>query len=213
LGVSLALPSEPLRIGLTGGIGSGKSTVAQMLVDLGATLIDTDALAKALTSPGGAAVDAIRHAFGPEFIDESGGLARERMRELVFADDVARLRLESLLHPLINAQAQRLAQASGSSVLVFDVPLLVESGHWRSKVHLVVVVDCDEMTQVKRVIGRSGWTEHAVKAVMARQATREARRACADAVILNDGISLPELRDKVGSLWSEWVSGSCAKRL
>ncbi len=194
-----------LRIGLTGGIGSGKSTVAALLAGLGATLVDTDAIARQIALPGGAAMESIRKAFGAEFIDAAGGLDRERMRALAFSDDTARRRLEAILHPLIGVEAELQAEASAAPVIVFDVPLLVESGRWRARVHKVLVVDCAETTQVTRVVARSGWTADAVQAVIARQATRGQRRACADAVIFNEAISPDQLGDELRSLWHAWT--------
>ncbi len=194
----------PLRIGLTGGIGSGKSTVAAALAALGAAIVDTDAISRSLTLSGGAAMPAIAAQFGAEFVDASGALDRARMRELVFAEPAARQRLEAILHPLIRAETARQAEAAGDAVVVFDVPLLIESGRWREQVDRVLVVDCREATQIERVMARSGWTREAVQAVLAQQASRTARRAGADAVIYNDGLSLPELRDEVKALWEAW---------
>lgn len=194
-----------LRIGLTGGIGSGKSTVAALLAGLGAEVVDTDVIARQIALPGGAAMDGIRQAFGAEFIDAAGGLDRERMRALAFSDDAARRRLEAILHPLIGAETERQAAASSAPVVVFDVPLLVESGRWRARVHKVLVVDCTEATQVARVIARSGWTVDAVQSVIDRQASRAQRRACADAVIFNDGLSPAQLGDELRSLWHAWT--------
>ncbi|HEY9064744.1 MAG TPA: dephospho-CoA kinase [Burkholderiaceae bacterium] len=198
-------PLSRLRIGLTGGIGSGKSTVASLLVQHGAWLIDTDAIARELTLPGGAAIAAIRTTFGDPFIDASGALDRTRMRELAFADTGAKRRLEAILHPLIGAEAERRFEASGHAVVVFDVPLLVESGdRWRRKVDKVLVVDCLEATQIERVSRRTGWTREAASAVVAHQASRATRRACADAVIFNDTITLAQLADDVAALWRCW---------
>jgi dephospho-CoA kinase len=194
----------PLRIGLTGGIGSGKSTVAQMWVDCGAHLVDTDAIAHTLTQPGGAAMPALAAAFGAAAVAADGSLDRTHMRQLAFADDTARERLEAILHPLIGQEAQAQAALARGGTVVFDVPLLAESAHWRQRVDRVLVVDCDEATQVRRVAQRPGWTEAAARAVMARQASRAERRAVADAVIYNDGISLDELRRQVRVLWALW---------
>jgi len=197
--------SAALRIGLTGGIGSGKSTVAAQLAAFGAAVIDTDAIARSLTLPGGTAIAAIATQFGTGYIDASGGLDRARMRELAFAEPTARQRLEAILHPLIRTETSRQAEAAGEAgVIVFDVPLLVESGRWREQVDKVLVVDCSEATQVRRVMARSGWTEDAVRAVVAQQATRQARRACADAVIFNDGITTEELSQQLRALWNRW---------
>jgi dephospho-CoA kinase len=191
-----------LRIGLTGGIGSGKSTVGTMLASLGAAVIDTDLIARRLTMAGGAAIDAIRAAFGADFIDAGGALDRPRMRQAAFDDPPTRTRLEAILHPLIGVEVEREAGlAAAAPLLVFDVPLLVESGRWRSGVDAVWVVDCDEAVQIARVAARPGWSEAAARAVMAQQASRAARRAAADAVIYNHSISLAELAAEVHSLW------------
>jgi len=196
-----------LRIGLTGGIGSGKSTVAGLLVQHGALLIDTDAIARELTLAGGAAIEPIRAAFGAPFIDAGGALERARMRELAFNDAGAKRRLEAILHPLIGAETDRRFSASAEPIIVFDVPLLVESGaRWRRKVDAVLLVDCSEGTQVERVSGRAGWTRESAAAVIAQQAARSARRACADAVIYNEAISLEQLAAEVASLSQHWRS-------
>lgn len=201
-----------LRIGLTGGIGSGKSTVAVFLVERGAALIDTDAIARALAAPGGAAIDAIRATFGDEAIDEHGGMHRARMRELVFADPTVKARLESILHPMIGDECSRQALAAAGRTVVFDVPLLAESRHWRTRVDRVLVVDCQVATQIERVMQRSGWAREAVEAVIAQQASRQARRACADAVIYNDGLSPAELQREVDLLWDLWVPVEQSRR-
>jgi dephospho-CoA kinase len=189
-----------LRIGLTGGIGSGKSTVASILVADGATLIDTDAIARAITQPQGAAMPAIEAAFGPSVVAADGSMDRARMRELVFADPSAKQRLEAILHPAIGAECEARATAAGPGLIVFDVPLLVESKRWRALVDRVLVVDATEETQLRRVIARSGWTPEAVRAVIAQQAPRSARRAAADAVIFNEALSLEELAQEVRAL-------------
>ena len=195
-----------VRIGLTGGIGSGKSTVGRLLTQLGAVVIDTDLIARQLTLPGGAAIDRIAAEFGSALIAPDGALARARMRELVFGDTSAKKRLEAILHPLIGVETERQAAAAqGAPALVFDVPLLVESGRWRAKVDKVLVVDCSEATQIARVALRSGWTPDAVRAVIASQAPRERRRASADAVILNDGITPDQLAAEVRAVWQRWT--------
>ena len=192
-------------VGLVGGIGSGKSSVAVLLAQHGALLIDTDAIARELTLPGGAAIAAIRATFGADFIDASGALDRARMRELAFADAHAKRRLEAILHPLIGTETERRFEASDHAVVVFDVPLLVESGdRWRRKVDKVLVVDCPEATQIERVARRPGWSRDAAAAVVAQQASRAARRACADAVVFNDAISLEQLAGEVASLRQHW---------
>ena len=197
-------PRVASRIGLTGGIGSGKSTVGAMLAASGATLIDTDTIARELSQSGGVAIAPIRAAFGDAFIGADGALDRPRMRALAFSDPSARRRLEAILHPLIGAETERRALAAPAAMLVFDVPLLVESAHWRAKVDRVLVVDCSEETQIARVAARPGWSREAAQAVIDQQATRAARRACADAVIFNDGISLDALAERVRMLWNNW---------
>ena len=195
-----------LRIGLTGGIGSGKSTVGKLLAQLGATLIDTDLIARQLTLPGGAAIAALTAEFGSALIAPDGALDRARMRELVFGDASAKKHLEAILHPLIGIETERqAADAQGAPALVFDVPLLVESGRWRAKVDKVLVVDCNEATQIARVVERSGWTPDAARAVIASQASRERRRASADAVIFNDGITPDQLAIEVRAVWQRWT--------
>lgn len=200
-----ASPRGSWRIGLTGGIGSGKSTVAAALAALGAAVVDTDAIARELTLPGGAAIEPLREAFGATFIDSDGALDRARMRALVFGDPSAKQRLEAILHPLIGRQTEARAVAAAATVTVFDVPLLVESGRWRVLVDRVWVVDCPEGLQIDRVVRRSGWREDEVRAVLARQASRSQRRAAADAVICNDGIDLPALHAQVHALWQGLV--------
>lgn len=197
-----------LRLGLTGGIGSGKSTVARLFVERGAVLVDTDAIARALTLAGGAAIPALAQAFGADIIGADGALDRDRMRALAFADPDAKRRLEAILHPLIGQQALAAADAAGSAPVVFDVPLLAESSHWRARCRRIVVVDCSEATQVARVMARNGWAEDAVRRVIAQQAPRAARRAIADAVIHNDGVSIEDLAREVGALWGLWNNRS-----
>ncbi len=195
-----------LTIGLTGGIGSGKSTVSQMLVELGAHLVDTDAISRALTAPGGDAIPHIARQFGDDFIDPTGAMDRVRMRELAFTDPSAMARLEAILHPLISLQAdQHASLALPDQHIIYDVPLLAESGRkWKDKVDRILVIDCEPETQIARVMARSGWPREAVEAVLAKQAQRETRRALADHIILNEGLSLPELRQQVEQLWALW---------
>ncbi|MGM9516425.1 dephospho-CoA kinase [Roseateles sp. DB2] len=194
-----------MRIGLTGGIGSGKSTVARCLAELGAALIDTDAISRSLTAAGGAAMPAIIAAFGPEAQSPDGALDRAFMREWAFREPDARKRLEGILHPMIGAETRRLEQAAaGSPWIVFDVPLLVESGRWRQRVDRVLVVDCEVQTQIQRVMARNGWPCEAVQAVLAQQATRAQRRAAADAVIFNEGLELAALAHEVRQLAEQW---------
>jgi dephospho-CoA kinase len=197
----------PLAIGLTGGIGSGKSTVAARWVALGAVVVDSDAIAHSLTAPGGAAMPAIRTAFGDGAVAADGALDRVHMRALVFADLSAKARLEGILHPMIGAETRRQAEAAaaaGCPAVVYDVPLLTESRTWRARCDRILVVDCPVDTQVARVMARSGWAEDQVRRVIGQQATREARRAIADAVIVNEGKTPDMLAAEVSALWRAW---------
>jgi dephospho-CoA kinase len=194
----------PLRIGLTGGIGSGKSTVAALLAQRGASIVDTDTIARRLTAARGAAMPALREAFGAGVVSADGGLDRDAMRALAYSDAAAKLKLESLLHPLIGAEALREAAAAVSAIVVFDVPLLAESRPWRARVARVLVVDCSAATQIDRIVQRVGWTRDAAERVIASQAPRAARRALADAVIVNDGIDLAALDAAVDAVWRLW---------
>lgn len=195
------LPGQPFRLGLTGGIGSGKSAAAQALARRGAAIIDADAISRSITGPGGAAMPAIAANFGAAFLTAEGALDRQAMRDAAFADPSIRARLEAIVHPLVGkisaAQAQQ-ATAGGTGCLVFDVPLLVESGHWRGRVDAVLVIDCQVATQIQRVRARSGWDAAAVERVIAAQASRAQRLAAADIVLYNDGITLMDLDALVG---------------
>ena len=175
----------PFVVGLTGGIGSGKSAAAQLFEALGATVIDTDAIAHALTAAGGAAIAPIRAAFGADYITAEGALARARMRELVFADAAKKSALEAILHPLIRQRSGELVQAARSPYVILMVPLLIESGDYRGRCQRILVVDCPEELQVERVVTRSGLSAAQVGAVMATQTSRAARLAAADDVIDN----------------------------
>ncbi|KQQ47211.1 dephospho-CoA kinase [Duganella sp. Leaf126] len=178
-----------LAIGLTGGIGSGKSTVADLFAARGASIVDTDAIAHDLTAPGGGAMPAIVAAFGPEFADANGALDRARMRTLAFSDPAAKAVLEAILHPRIRDGALAAAAAATGAYVIYAVPLLVESGTWRSRVARIVAVDCSEAVQIARVMARNKLSEAQVRAIMAAQASRAERLAAADDVIdNNDGI-------------------------
>lgn len=174
-------------VGLTGGIGSGKSTVARAFEAHGVEIVDADALAHGLTAPGGAAIPALRAAFGDEVIDATGALDRARMRRIAFADPGARKRLEAILHPMIRAETDRLAQSARSPYLILMIPLLVESGDPRARCDRVLVVDCPEAEQIRRVMARSGLARTEVEAIMATQASRASRLAAADDVVDNSG--------------------------
>jgi dephospho-CoA kinase len=189
-----------LRVGLTGGIGSGKSTVLEMLSELGATPIDADAISRGATASNGPAIAEIEKVFGPDFITAKRALDRDRMRSHVYANPHARKQLEAIVHPHVGTESARqveAALAAGAKCIVFDIPLLVESGRWRQQVDRVLVVDCAVATQVARVMQRSGLAEDAVRAIIAAQAPREQRLAAADIVICNDGISLEQLAAQV----------------
>ncbi|AHV93131.1 dephospho-CoA kinase [Bordetella holmesii] len=181
-----------LKIGLTGGIGSGKTRVADMLGQWGACVIDTDAIAHALTQAGGLAMPAILQEFGPPSARPDGAMDRDWMRARVFRDPSSRARLEAILHPLIGPQTQAAADDAQGSYLVFVVPLLVESGRWRQRIDRICVVDCDPDTQIARVQQRSGLTESDIRRIMAAQAARSTRLEAADDVINNDGSTTAE---------------------
>lgn len=194
------------RIGLTGGIGSGKSTVAQILAEAGAAIIDADAISRSLTSSDGLAMPSIEAEFGSQTLNAQGALDRAFMRELIFQDPSAKQRLEAIIHPLVGALTERQAlqaEACGAQLLVFDVPLLVESGRWRQQVSAVIVVDCEEETQIQRVMARNGLERAAVEKIMAAQASRAQRRAAADWVIYNDALDFAALRQEVLSISSQ----------
>jgi len=195
--------TSPLRLGLTGGIGSGKSTVAQMLAARGAAVIDSEAIARSVTTANGSAMPAVAEAFGKEFVTPEGALDRDRMRALVFSDPSAKLRLEAIVHPLVGMATQAQAQAAiqaGHTLLVFDVPLLVESPRWRKLVDKVLVVDCLESTQIARVMARSGLARDAVQNIIRAQATRAQRLAAADITLFNEGLDLAQLQRAVVAL-------------
>ena len=188
------------KIGLTGGIGSGKSTVARMLVECGAALIDADAISRKVTAAGGAAMAQVARQFGARVITPEGAMDRDVMRELAFGDPRVKRQLEAIIHPLVSLESARLAAHADSACILFDIPLLVESNRWRQQLDQVLVVDCSEATQISRVLARQSqpgmhghWTRDAVQKVMASQASRAHRRAAADACIYNDGLSLDAL--------------------
>jgi dephospho-CoA kinase len=197
------VPTQPFKLGLTGGIGSGKSTVAGLLCKLGAGLIDADAISRTTTATGGDAISLIQAQFGAEFIDDKGALHRERMRLHIFTDPQARHQLESIIHPLVlrkMAEATQSLTQAGKTCIVMDIPLLVESGRWRSQLQRVLVVDCSAATQVSRVMARSALTAAEVQSIISAQASRERRLQAADMVLCNDGISLPALATEVQQL-------------
>lgn len=185
------------RIGLTGGIGSGKSTFGSLLVDRGFAYIDADAISRQLTGVNGAALSHIRQVFGEDFIAPDGSMDRNKMRALVFAQPQAKAQLQNILHPLVRASmAEQEAQVitAGKPWVVLDIPLLVESAAWRQQVDGVLVVDCSEDRQIARVMARNGWTREEVQAVMAAQASRQERLAAATWVIDNDSDDMQALK-------------------
>lgn len=196
------------RIGLTGGIGSGKSTVAGFWARRGAALIDADAISRSLTAPGGRAMPAIARTFGDTMLGPDGALDRQAMRERIFQDPQAKRQLEHIIHPLVSqitAEQAQMALQTGHRVLVFDVPLLVESGErWRKQVDRVIVVDCDVPTQKQRVMARSGLSAEEVERIVAQQATRAQRLACADLVVVNQGLSFDELNALIGQVAADF---------
>ena len=189
-----------LRLGLTGGIGSGKSTVAKILVEQGATLIDADDISRAATASGGAAITSIAEQFGPGVVNADGSMNRDEMRQRIFSDSNARQQLEAIIHPLVSNESARqaeVARQAGCALLVFDIPLLVESSRWRNQLDRVLVVDCEVTTQISRVLQRSGWTQAMVANVIASQANRTQRLAAADLVIYNNALTLDDLAAQV----------------
>ncbi len=193
-------------VGLTGGIGSGKSTVADLFAAQGVTIVDTDLIAHQITAPGGVAMPKIATEFGAAFVAPDGSLDRARMRTLVFADEGARRRLEAITHPLIRTGTERARRAATGLYVMLVVPLLVESGTWKTRVERVLTVDCSVETQISRVMRRNAFSREQVLAIMARQATREARLAAADDVIVNEDSSIDELRAQVEALHTRYLS-------
>lgn len=205
-------------VGLTGGIGSGKSTVGAGFAAHGVAVIDADAIAHALTAPGGAGIAPLRAAFGAEFIDADGAMDRARMRARVFAQPEERARLEAILHPLIRSETARAAAAavaaSGYQYHILMIPLLVEGAardkRWRERFDRILVADCSEATQVARVMTRDGFDEPAVRRIMAAQASRTERLAAADDVVDNDG-EVGKIAPQVARLHAEYRRRTRAK--
>jgi len=200
-------PQFAFSVGLTGGIGCGKTTVADMFGALGASLVDTDAIAHALTAPHGAAMPAILAEFGAEFATPEGAMDRARMRALVFTDASARARLEAILHPRIREATAAAAAIATGPYTIFVVPLLIESGTWAGRVTRVLAIDCPEAMQVARVMARNSMPEAQVRAIMATQVTRAQRLAAADDVVVNDA-GLDALRPQVERLHAFYLEES-----
>jgi dephospho-CoA kinase len=191
-------------VGLTGGIGCGKSQATGTFAELGADVVDTDAIAHELTVPGGRAMDALRQSFGSEYIRQDGSLDRERMRELVFSDPTAKSRLEAIIHPMIRAESRRRVQEGTAPYVVLVVPLLLETGAYRDMVNRVLVVDCEEWQQIARTMARSGLTEEAVRRIIAAQLPRDRRLEHADDVLSNDA-DIQSLRSQVEALHKRYL--------
>jgi dephospho-CoA kinase len=194
----------PFCVGLTGGIGSGKSTAAKLFGDFGAAVVDTDAISHELTQAGGLAIGAIREAFGGGYFAADGSLDRARMRERVFGEPAAKSRLEAILHPLIRERARADVATANKPYVILVVPLLLETGAYHDLVRRVLVVDCSEARQIERATRRSRLSDAEVRAIMASQLPREARRARADDVIDNDG-GMDVLRSQVGELHAKYL--------
>jgi dephospho-CoA kinase len=185
-----------LRLGLTGGIGSGKSTVAGQLRQFGATIIDADEVSRRITGPNGLALPAIKATFGHDFVNPGSGLDREKMRTLVFQQPSARQALEAIVHPLVGSELRlklEEALANHAKLIVLDIPLLLEANHWRQVLDHILVVDCTHDTQMQRVKERNNLTEQIISAMILAQASRTHRASGADSIIYNDNISLDEL--------------------
>jgi dephospho-CoA kinase len=196
-----------LHLGLTGGIGCGKSTVAALLAAHGASVIDADAISRETTAAGGAAIALIGDAFGTAMITNQGAMDRVAMRQRIFSDPAAKQRLEAIIHPLVGqaiAEQAHSAERSGAKCIVFDIPLLVESAHWRQRLHRVLVVDCLSATQIARVKQRNALAEAQIIQIMGSQATRAKRLAAADAVLFNDGVDLGTLAAQVAEMAPEF---------
>jgi dephospho-CoA kinase len=204
------------RIGLTGGIGSGKSLIADELARLGAYVVDADVIAHRITAAGGRAIESIAAKFGPQFIGADGALERRRMRDLVFRDASARAALEQILHPMIRAEADAIAVAAPAHCpyIVFAIPLLIESGSWRDRFDRVLVIDCPVEMQIERVTRRSQLDESAVLAIIANQAERAVRLDAADDVLVNAGsvIGARQRAARLHELYARLGHGRAAAR-
>lgn len=201
----------PYCVGVTGGIGSGKSQAAAMFAEFGADVVDTDAISHAITGSGGSAMGEIAAAFGKAAIRPDGGLDRVTMRELVFDDPRLRKQLEEILHPRIRAEARQRVDQSHKPYVLLVVPLLLESGGYRDLIQRILVVDCDEATQVSRTMQRSQLTADAVRAIMAAQLPRAQRLSRADDVIDNNG-DLAHLREQVAALHEQYLRLAASRR-
>lgn len=194
------MAENSFRLGLTGGIASGKSTVASALAVLGACVIDADAIARSATSQNGQAINALRDHFGPTIVSDTGEVNRNSLRQLVFSNPQAKTALEAIIHPIVGQTiAQQAMEAEHNSVpcIVFDIPLLIETGSWRRQLHRILVVDCTPETQIVRVMERNGLNREDVVKILATQAPRAQRLAAADAVLFNEGFTIANLKGLV----------------
>jgi dephospho-CoA kinase len=194
-------------LGLTGGIGSGKSTVAAILASIGAAVVDADAISRATTSQGGSAIAALRASFGSSMLTPNDALDRDQMRALIFSNPAAKVQLEGIVHPLVAkaiAEQSRQADDAGARCIVFDIPLLVESRHWRQTFQRVLVVDCSEATQIHRVSVRNALSNDDIKKIIASQSPRVLRLRAADAVLFNDGITIEDLEQQVREMGTQF---------
>ena len=201
----------PFRVGLTGGIGCGKSKAAEIFADLGAQVIDSDAISHELTGPGGGAMSAIEQAFSRDYVRADGSLNRERMRSLVFSEPDARGKLEAILHPLIRAETARRMHAAAARYVILVVPLLLETGAYREMLDRILVIDCDESQQIARAMARSGLAEDEVRRIMSAQLPRAERVRQAQDVLSNDG-DIETLRSKVEALHQQYLAAARAAR-
>jgi dephospho-CoA kinase len=194
------VPDNSFRLGLTGGIASGKSTVAAALAVFGAYVIDADAIARSATSQNGPAIHALRGHFGPTIVNDMGQVDRDRLRQLVFSNPQAKLALEAIVHPIVGqtiTQQALQAEHQGAPCIVFDIPLLIETGSWRRQLHRILVVDCTPATQIARVQRRNGLNQEDAVKILAAQAPRGQRLAAADAVLFNDGFAIAHVQELV----------------
>jgi dephospho-CoA kinase len=181
-----------VRIGLTGGIGSGKSTVSAQLGQMGATIVDADAVSRSVTGFNGSAIPALTTAFGSSILSSHGALDRAQMRRLIYSNPASKIQLEAIVHPLVRTEIQRqsiLAETNGARCIVFDIPLLLETAYWRRMLHRILVIDCTEETQISRVVQRDGLSAEQVQRVVLAQVSRLDRLQAADMALFNDGIS------------------------
>ena len=181
-----------VRIGLTGGIGSGKSTVSAELGQMGATIADADAVSRSVTGSNGSAIPALTTAFGSSILSSNGALDREQMRRLIYSNPASKIQLEAIVHPLVRTEIQRqsiLAETNGARCIVFDIPLLLETAYWRRMLHRILVIDCTEETQISRVVQRDGLSAEQVQHMVLAQVSRLDRLQAADMALFNDGIS------------------------